>query len=87
MAVRSVSLVLRGHHDMPGCHPGLRLQTEALHAAAETDTQRLSANLPRRDPTVVSQRELDCLASVQQMSLLSVAVQCVLLQHIVFLAW
>lgn len=39
MAVSGIRLILRGHHDVPGCHPSLRLQTETLHAAAETNTQ------------------------------------------------
>lgn len=46
MAVRRVGFVLRRHHDVPGGHPGLRLQTEALHAAADTNREgRFNAEL------------------------------------------
>lgn len=39
MAVSGIRLILRGHHDVPGRHPSLCLQTETLHATAETNTQ------------------------------------------------
>ncbi len=65
VAVRRVGLVLRGHHDMPGCHPGLCLQTEALHTTAETNTQRLSTNITGRDLRRAAVGELGYLATLQ----------------------
>lgn len=46
LAVCRVCFILRGHHDVPGGHPGLRLQTEALDAAAERNKNDVRPNCP-----------------------------------------
>lgn len=64
MAVCGVGIILCGHHDMPGCHPGLRLQTEALHATAERNTLAQDQTATQRPGNGSSRGERDGAATL-----------------------